>query len=104
MSRRRSQHLMERTVREGTWFRILDSCASLLKTDRNRRIQRGRSGMIVHLATGGIGALSALHPLMMQDVWGVYRAMRSRRGTAGWRVAIGPEPGAFSACGKSPYR
>ena len=70
------RHLMDGTVREGTWFGVLDRCVSVLKTGRNRCIQKGGSGMIVHLATGGIGALSALHPLLMQDVWGVYRALR----------------------------
>ena len=70
------RQLTDGTIREGTWFRILDRCVSRLKTGRNQRIQRGGSGVGVHLLTAGIGALSALHPLMMQDVWGVYRAMR----------------------------
>ena len=70
------RQLREAMVREGAWFGILDRCISLLKSVRNRRIARGGSGVGVHMLTAGIGALSALHPLMMQDVWGVYRAMR----------------------------
>lgn len=70
------RQLTNGAVREGVWFKTLEGCISRLKRWRNHQVQRHRCALGTQIVTAGVVALSALHPLMMQHVWGVYRAMR----------------------------
>ena len=71
--------LQAAVIREDAWFKMLERITDQLKRRRNSQLLNGAGAANVQMTATGIAALSALHPVMLQNVWWFYRALAIER-------------------------
>lgn len=71
--------LQAAVIREDAWFKMLETITDQLKRRRNSQLLNGAGAANVQMTATGIAALSALHPVMLQNVWWFYRALAIER-------------------------